>query len=193
MRGGRRPFGIFPNIHPIWYSHPSLIPYCQALPLYHPDHSTWQNKDPGFYECRRGPEDIQKWQSHRKPIMWRWTEFPEHKIPFRKCKMATYQRLIFFFVTIFPSGQKTGFARRGEDHIFHGNFPQFDFFFLIWNMFFLKSYDYNVWSVRSSIYCPHYASHEIPVKKRVRPCNSSESLCNCTHLYRLVGWSYCLT
>ena len=25
MRGGRRPFGIFPNIHPFWYRHPSLV------------------------------------------------------------------------------------------------------------------------------------------------------------------------
>ena len=24
MRGGRKPFGIFPKIHPIWRSHPSL-------------------------------------------------------------------------------------------------------------------------------------------------------------------------
>ena len=24
MRGGQRPFGIFPKIHPFWYRHPSL-------------------------------------------------------------------------------------------------------------------------------------------------------------------------
>ena len=28
MRGGRRPFGIFPKIHPIWRSHPSLGTNC---------------------------------------------------------------------------------------------------------------------------------------------------------------------
>ena len=44
--------------------------------------------------------------------------------------------------------------------------------------------------VLSSTYYPHYASHEIPEKKgsdRAIPLNRYAH----THLYRLVGWSYC--